>query len=401
MKKALRCVILFVCVYSARAQINYPEQTHGTINILLANKNGLVLLTDSRLSNATQQPAGEGQKLFVLDDHTICSIAGFYSDNGPNIGNRHPVATVVPGIIGVFLKEKNPAESSGGLHLGEVASKLNRLAAIYKFALDRVETLNQINGMTQRPSSVILTIAGYQGSELHVEGLSLIPSLTGDKWSYVQSDPYSEQVKNTLVKRITGVTTVADDIFEQPQKYSSSAVLSYFAKEIDKNDGQDLTIKDLNQVADQIEFLTSAKFRNVVGGERQIAILRNGHVEPVNVMQLPLDTQLLAAGIVYMDHADITGNASFLNGLTGNIMSNIIMNSVFRSTTLHLDGGAYSNNSFANCNLTYDDLGPVLFTRNNLVENSTLILGSKVLIDDPFVTQIVKDYPQLIVQYSK
>jgi len=185
MKMVLRCVVLFSCVYFGCAQNKRPEQTHGTINILLANKNGLVLLTDSRLSNATQQPVDDGQKLFVLDDHTICSIAGFYSDSGPYIGNRYPVATFVPGIVGLFLKEKEPAKSSQGVNVGEVTSKLNRLAAIYKFALERVETLNQINGMTQRPSSVNLTVAGYQGSELLVEGLSLIPSRSGDKWSYL------------------------------------------------------------------------------------------------------------------------------------------------------------------------------------------------------------------------
>jgi len=105
-----------------------------------------------------------------------------------------------------------------------------------------------------------------------------------------------------------------------------------------------------------------------------------------------------------MDYANITGEgeANFLNGLTGNNnMSNIITNSVFRNTTLHLDGGAYSNNSFANCNLTYDDIGPALFSHNNRVVNSTLILGRKVRIDDPFVTWIVRDYPHLIVQHSK
>ena len=55
--------------------------SHGTINIFLANRNGLVAVTDSRLSSNGKAVA-RGQKLFKVDDHTICAVAGFYMDSG-------------------------------------------------------------------------------------------------------------------------------------------------------------------------------------------------------------------------------------------------------------------------------------------------------------------------------
>lgn len=59
------------------------SSSHGTINILLANGNGMVLLTDSRTSNHGRLVSDNSPKLFQLDDKTVCSIAGFYFDPGP------------------------------------------------------------------------------------------------------------------------------------------------------------------------------------------------------------------------------------------------------------------------------------------------------------------------------
>lgn len=57
---------------------------HGTINVALANKNGLVVLTDSVLTDGSGHQLPEsGEKLFKLDDRTVCSIAGFVSATAP------------------------------------------------------------------------------------------------------------------------------------------------------------------------------------------------------------------------------------------------------------------------------------------------------------------------------
>jgi hypothetical protein len=61
-----------------------PSSLHGTVNIILANKNGLIAVTDSRLSSPQGLAMGSAQKLFKLDSKTICTIAGQYSLGGPS-----------------------------------------------------------------------------------------------------------------------------------------------------------------------------------------------------------------------------------------------------------------------------------------------------------------------------
>src|SRR5271168_5299533 len=78
--------LFFASLAIGRSPNSHPTlrpSFHGTINILLANKNGLVAVTDSRLSSKGRA-AGSAQKLFQLDDKTICTIAGAYLVPGPS-----------------------------------------------------------------------------------------------------------------------------------------------------------------------------------------------------------------------------------------------------------------------------------------------------------------------------
>ena len=62
----------------------FPVRNSRTINILLANGNGMVLVTDSRASNQFGRANDRSQKLFHIDSSTVCSIAGFGTDAGPH-----------------------------------------------------------------------------------------------------------------------------------------------------------------------------------------------------------------------------------------------------------------------------------------------------------------------------
>src|SRR5438046_649804 len=56
---------------------------HGTVNIVLGNANGIVILTDSMITAGDRQLPDPAQKLFRLDDHRVCAIAGFVSAGWP------------------------------------------------------------------------------------------------------------------------------------------------------------------------------------------------------------------------------------------------------------------------------------------------------------------------------
>jgi 20S proteasome alpha/beta subunit len=89
-------VLLFLTSYSRQLYGQTPPVIRGTINVVFANANGIVALTDSRLSART--PSGQlralsqpGQKLFQLDEATVCTFAGFAEapvDSFPEVINN-------------------------------------------------------------------------------------------------------------------------------------------------------------------------------------------------------------------------------------------------------------------------------------------------------------------------
>jgi hypothetical protein len=96
----------------------------GTLNVVLANKNGAVVLTDSMLSDESgpvpiPRPETPGQKLFQLDDKTICAIAGFASV--PRIFPEFSPSVSAVAVEAAFssvsnlLAESNPGQEGQGI----------------------------------------------------------------------------------------------------------------------------------------------------------------------------------------------------------------------------------------------------------------------------------------------
>jgi hypothetical protein len=87
MSKALRGSVLLLLL-SAPNLVGAQQQAaasslHGTVNIVLANADGIVVLTDSMLTDENRhQLPRPGQKLFVLDNKSVCTIAGLYERAG-------------------------------------------------------------------------------------------------------------------------------------------------------------------------------------------------------------------------------------------------------------------------------------------------------------------------------
>jgi 20S proteasome alpha/beta subunit len=69
-------VILTTPAFASNSRKLQNALSHGTINILLANDNGIVLVTDSRATALDGGHFDTSVKLFRLDESTVCSIAG-------------------------------------------------------------------------------------------------------------------------------------------------------------------------------------------------------------------------------------------------------------------------------------------------------------------------------------
>jgi hypothetical protein len=108
---ALLCLASFCLGQSPQINPAPDEESHGTINILLANENGLVAVTDSMLSTPDDRHYPGHQKLFLIDDKTIATMAGSYSRPGLGGKNQH-FDLWIPNIMSRFASEQQKLNQS-------------------------------------------------------------------------------------------------------------------------------------------------------------------------------------------------------------------------------------------------------------------------------------------------
>lgn len=262
----------------------------GTVNVFLANQNGLVVVTDSRLSNG-MRAVDRGQKLFQIDDHTVCSIAGWYSAAGPLIkpdisGNpSYPAYLAVSDIIQTTIS--SIFEDSSTL---SIERKMKLLSNIIAFSLLISASIYDANGITQSKDQLEMrsevTIAGYNDKGiLEILQTDLIPNIQNGKIVEYNAKEYPAVyiTKSTgFISVIRGIPDTANSILGGyfPAMYSADnyAFLGFFKNAIDKGEGNSLSLLDLELFAREIERHTALKNPELVGDDQQIAILENGKV---------------------------------------------------------------------------------------------------------------------------
>lgn len=130
----------------------------GTVNIVLANANGIVVLTDS--NQTWRAPNGEpftaprpGQKLFRIDDKTVCTIAGFGAASLPGFPEFTSSAA---GVLDTYVEE---LRSKGGSH--SFHEILTSLEFLFDFQLSGIGNLQHLNPSDLENYGFELTLAGY------------------------------------------------------------------------------------------------------------------------------------------------------------------------------------------------------------------------------------------------
>jgi len=158
------------------------SESHGTINILFANQNGLVALTDSMLSytgNPPPPPSPNHQKLFKIDDKTVCMMAGSYS-NTDIVRGIADFDLWVPNIMHGFATQQQKLLSAGTPL--PFAMKLVRLKETFEQQLSsnlQAFVLAHPEADISKVEPIELTLAGYDiDGVLKVEEITLTPEQT-------------------------------------------------------------------------------------------------------------------------------------------------------------------------------------------------------------------------------
>ena len=283
------------------------DALHGTINVVFANAHGVVALTDSRLSSGGKRTDFEGRKLFRIDEHTVCTIAGWYANTGPSLdGKSSPAAITVGEAMNLFLHEL-------GVQRMSIVEKARYIAHILALSLSVSESVSDSSGRKDAsPSDSILTVAGIESGLPTIVQTRLTPKRDGKTWIFDEGLPNIQTYKDHLIYAIAGIDTVATPFLQragttEPEAVYAgerSEILSLYRESMQKDRGSNIALSDLKLTAQSLELLTSQLDPEEVGGSVQSAVLdrQNGMEFEQPVAEAPVLKSYPKAFTIFRGH---------------------------------------------------------------------------------------------------
>lgn len=443
------CCASMILGQSERVGPSPQEESHGTINILLGNENGLVAVTDSMLSTPDNRHYPGHQKLFKIDDRTLATMAGSYSR--PGLGGRdHLLDLWVPNIMTRFALQQGALNQSK--QPLPYATKFERFEKLFSEAL----TANLQAAIVSDPKLNIaqvepieLTLAGFDlDGSLKVGEVTLTPKLTANGIQFSIGElprtalpiptcelrgfpdqngyygpfglPRAKIISKGLFCEVAGlISTQPDGSIAQNEGVplverilnahsispEPSALRDYFSSEAS---GEPLSIEQLTSLARALEDLVAAQEaftkKQRIGGEKYLAILHRGAMEdaPIrNEIRQNAGTALIGPK-VFNTGADCTGmrpgtKGFSLDGPADNVQVGVTMTNCDGNI---VDGAIYHDSNFTNGNLLYSGKGPIHFSQTNKVQGTTLKIDKSVDLGRSDVENLICGFPWKAVYHG-
>jgi 20S proteasome alpha/beta subunit len=288
--KMVAAIVLFLYLTSGSVMSAQDDRkiSRGTVNIALANANGIILLTDSVQSHKEQdgwhyvQPV---QKLFRLDDKTVCSFAGFASETGWFLPQLN---TEIPGVIADFQDQlsKHP--------VSQLEAKLQAIGHLVGFYIDLIANRREVVVGPGTPIDSYIfevIVAGYDADgKPKLEKLVITPVVVQaadghNYWSHTTS-PEVANVGRKLAALLGGIQVVSHEVLNSPQKFGDSGVVGRYMRAKKHDGGESLTLDDMAALASYMAAQTARK-TPAVGGPDQIVFLAKGSILKFKQPPLP------------------------------------------------------------------------------------------------------------------
>jgi hypothetical protein len=407
------------------------KSSHGTVNVILASHGTIVAVTDSMLSFAN--PEGHeptGIKLFKIDDRTVCTMAGLYSESG--FANMDSLTLLIPKMMQTFISD--------------VENRPDKMQFWYKAAWLQYRALNTINSHlnalqfshsdldVNSISPLELTLVGYDDDNLlRIADITLYPRKTGSLINFVPGnrpkdadkplcslstsidrvrDPFFNMSpffnpENTPVVRfineaffceIAGIPHVAEEILNSPGTYGDIQAIHVFIEA--NKQGRYLRLEEVRNLAIELERQTAlsesqnGKFR--VGGNPQITILQNGKVveSPTEGPKIPSTLGEDLGGMLMRNPKTDCGQSKHPGMVIGPGITTIqIVQGLISNCNYDLDGLMFTETTFTNDQVYYSGRAPLLFAPSNIVNSSSLHLGEGVDFHNEQVKHLACDFP--------
>ena len=375
----------------------------GTINVVVADSEGIVVLTDSMVTETVRDEHGvvravrqlpePKQKLFQIDDFTVCTFAGFASAETPSVP---AFLNDVSAIMGRVVKQLNEHKESRDSPPLKVAEKLELLEVVFGYYIEGIANLRGPMFYSEQDYYFKLLIAGYDPDGTPEVGslvlkLAHTPGATGEFLSPVTLERNVSSVGAYHEPLLAGITDIANKIQNDPAKWhTDKAVADY---EEAKKSGKPPTIEQMSAYAISMKEHTAEAYPEV-GGENQIAVLKRGRV--LRVAQHPFPSvparefrfRILTCFSMTGDMKDRSKAAGFWGVVTPGCFP-IYFNNSFTRARQEIGNSYYSGNVFREAVLSYKG-GTVQFGTSNQVIDSDLLLGPKVRQDSPEVQQLLE-----------
>jgi len=389
----------------------------GTVNIVLANSNGIVVVTDSNQTThlSSGQPftsPSPGQKLFRIDDRTVCTIAGFGSTTLPRFPDFTSSAA---GILDRYVEQ---LRATGETH--SFGEKLRTLFFLFTHQLTGIGNLQHLDSRSVGDYGFQLILAGYDSDGTAKLGklvLSTSLSLNG-----VFSPVLKEMTETTVGRELAHETAglggaVVEAILAHPAAFPEDPVVRRYGASKASDHGSSLTTSEMESLARSLarhsaqlntyvyqvkhQFGSPFDFRTFwpIGGRDQIAVLEKGLIQKIEQPTHLFEARRVStAQFAMVVGLGLDGNGR--PGMTligpGNPIG-LYLKAHLVGGIVHLDNTYYFEDEFRNDTLYYDG-GVLGFDPSNRVIDCVLKLGPNVERKSSAVQELIAGFPWKSVQ---
>jgi hypothetical protein len=231
-------------------ELNNTAVFGGTLNVVLANKNGAVILTDSMLSDESDpvpvpHPEVPGQKLFQLDDKTICAIAGFVSVPGlfPEFS---PSVSAIVNDLSEQLR-RNPRQP--------LEFKLSALAMLVSRNITAISDLRAAANNPLRANNYlsVLTFVDYDlDGMLKIGQVQLAANPEHMEEGAVVTSVQIVSVGDRLTHALAGKWETANKILNDPASRPHDELLTRLKASLVSDEGASLTLDEMRGIASSL-----------------------------------------------------------------------------------------------------------------------------------------------------
>jgi hypothetical protein len=397
----LAALLLFFLLLSPTLSIaevsDHPTFT-GTVNIIFANANGIVALTDSNQTvNGLSTSRVPGQKLFRLDEHTVCTIAGFASVSHL----QYPTLTTsAAAVLDRYVKE---LAKSGGSH--SFREKLGSLEFLLDQLLASLGNMERLDKRQTQEYVFELVLAGYDlDGTVRISKVRFDANLSAEGVFRPVITPISDKIAGReLVHETAGIGGAAvENILEYPAQFADEPEIKSYAQSKSKDQGASLHIADMVSLAKSLAQHSAVVNRDTkdktfwrVGGPNQIAVFEKGALKSIDLpteMFEPRKLDMAPFFLVMDTHLSTSSHYTYLIQIKDNKIW-LFLKSSFDGGRMALDGVYYFEDKFRNVTLYYDG-GVLGFDQSNQVSDCVLSLGPHADRASAAVQQLMARFPR-------